>query len=178
MEKGFDYYYDLYVDISLQDYLKDKSVEEIINTYYWLNCCNEPVFMEMLAYFNREPADDLKYTEATDKFCDNRIVCSKCLFPHDNSHKCYAYDRIFRDIICNYNIDNVDDYYLCCRNTSSTCYNVLNHDKIGRYNYSERDYGCRGTEKIFIRVGSTWFERKCHDCRVMKQITLKEVDYW
>lgn len=164
--EDFDYYYDLYEEISLEDYLKDKSVEDIISTCKWLYQINRPVFYEMLAYFNKEPREDLKYTETTDKFCDNSVVCSKCLFPHDNSHKCYAYDRIFRNVFlnsCDY--DYLDEHYA----------EYGNHYENGRDEYGHEDYGCRGTFDAYIRTGNALFERKCQTCPVMIQITKK---YW
>ena len=87
--------YELYETISLDEYLKDKSVEDIVSTCRWLENINEPVFMEMIDYFNTEPEEDLEYTEQH----NDDGNCVKCLFPHDNTHKCYAYDRIFRKIV-------------------------------------------------------------------------------
>ena len=54
MTSNFNYYYDLYENISLQEYLKDKTVEDIVSTCKWLNAINEPVFAEMLAYLKNQ----------------------------------------------------------------------------------------------------------------------------
>lgn len=175
MTYNFDYYYDLYENISLQEYLKDKTVEDIVSTCKWLNAINEHVFAEMLAYFNKEPSEDLKYTDARDEYCDYQgWICPKCLFPHDDTHKCYAYDRIFRAVFIG--LIGGDYHYVrntytyCCGNERTTCYNAAEHDKIGRYEYGEEDCGCAGSMAVYVRIGFTWFERKCDRCPEMKII--------
>jgi hypothetical protein len=45
MSSDFDYYFDLYENISLEEYLKDKSVEDIVETCGWLERINNPVLL-------------------------------------------------------------------------------------------------------------------------------------
>lgn len=172
----FNYYRNLYGNISLQEYLKDKTVEDIVSTCRWFCKINPTVFIEMIEHFNKEPKEDLEYTEATVYYCKGAScddVCSKCLFPHDDTHKCYAYDRIFRHIFMNetdYDSHVINNWLWCCYNKKPTCRNAPKHNKIGRYEFENSDAGCYGEIANYIRIGSTWFERNCFTCHDMKVI--------
>jgi hypothetical protein len=148
------------------------------------------IFIEMMNYFNSEPAEDLKYTEQ----CKNSTYCSKCLFPHDNTHKCNAYGRLFGGrhfgttgqcknstycAKCLFPHDNTHKCYAYDRIFRETVLLILRgvindnellyHDmfgyycknKKGRYNIDYEDHGGAGSYLMYMRVGQKWFERHC-----------------
>jgi hypothetical protein len=163
MPYEFDHYYKLYKNISLDEYLKDKSVEDIVNTCKWLENFNDTVFMEMINYFNSEPAEDLKYTKKN----NGDGNCVKCLFPHDDTHECYAYDRIFKEAVFLLADNELEELTF----KKQYDYNIPT-PRQGRYNFQLGDYGCVGDIPMYLRVGEKWFERTTYlpECSELTQM--------
>ncbi len=155
--------YELYETISPDEYLKDKSIEEIIATLPTLCRINPATFMKVISHFSDEPDQiDVPYTESTPTFCKSNVVCKKCWLPHGDDHKCYAYDRIFVELA----INDCGDYYINGYEFFDK-YNYYRPSDLKpnqRYQYGEEDFGCRGTYITYIKIGTKWFNRKCISC--------------
>lgn len=204
IREKISYYYDLFENITLDEYLRDKSVDDIIDTIQLLSEINNSVFTQLIDYFNTEPEKDLNYTPRIPKICtvntksqsgydavsntplltgstwnndtdrinqesDIAKYCTKCLFPHDDTHKCYAYDRIFLHCVLE-NVGDGDGSHLEFEN--KYVYDSQCKQAEGRYKYDYIDYGgCRGYDRGYIKIGKIWVKRICRNlhCEAIMQ---------
>ena len=152
------------MSLSLQEYIKDKTIEDIFGD---LSVLSRPLLREIIDYFNEEPPIDLISTEIVPAICShhNDDICLKCWMTHGNDHKCYTYDRIFSESV-------FFQYY--------QLYDVLYINKYFNFKYDEYtpkpqrySYGLDEhlAHKTYIRIGKKWFTRACLDCPLLREIS-------
>ncbi len=145
----------------------DINIDEVRNDIIRLTL-DEQYLLDILNYFNTTPTKDIDYYPLASNFCDkhrNKTVCYKCLLDHDETHKCYVYDRIFiatyfREYYWRFDNYNIKTAY---RDTFEQYdyYHDISLNK--RYCYIMFDGGCAGEVTNTFHIGRTSFT-KCWSC--------------